>query len=618
MTNQRGKRFLETLESGHVFVADGAMGTRLYDKGVFINRCFDELNISNPDLVREIHAEYINAGSEIITTNTFAANRFKLAPHGFVRKLAEINYQGAKIAREVAGDGVFVAGSVGPLGKPPVAVVQKQRDEAYQAFADQVTALADGGVDLILIETMYDLDEVALAISAAKSVCDLPIMACVTFTDDKETVFGDTPTDAMRAMQDAGADVAGLNCSSGPRLALECCELMSKVATVPMVVQPNVGSPQLIEGRYIYMSTPEYVATYSQRYVQSVGAQIIGACCGSRPEHIKEVRSFIRAVKPARKVAQVVQFIQKEKDPGKAPLAVEDKSAFARKLRRKFTTSVELYPPKGMDARKVLASAEMLKEYGVDCVNIPDGPRAMARMSPMALAHLIESNLGMETILHYCCRDRNILGMQSDLLGCHALGLKNILAVTGDPPKLGDYPDATSVFDIDSIGLCQMISKLNRGQDLVGNSVKSQAAFHLGVGANPGAINFDLEVERYKQKVAAGAEYVMTQPIFDVRQLERFIDATRDHRIPLLVGVLPLVSSKNAEFLHNEVPGVEVPQSIRERLASVEDEDTARQIGVDIAREAIQNSRSLEGVSGVYIMPPFGRVKMALDVLELL
>lgn len=618
MPNERSESFLQSIEQGHVFVADGAIGTQLYNKGVFINRCFEELNITRPGLVQEVHQEYLQAGSEILTTNTFGANRFKLAPHGFVRKLHEINVEGARIAREMAGDGAFVAGSVGPLGKPPLAVVQKKRDEAYEAFTEQIAALAEGGADFILIETMYDLDEVELAIKAARDVCDLPVAACVTFTDNNTTVFGDTPAEAMVVMQDAGADLAGLNCSSGPKTALECVESMSEAATVPIIIQPNSGTPQLVDGRFIYMSTPEYVATYARRYVQMHGAQIVGGCCGTKPEHIKEIRSFVRSVKPARRSAEAVTIIrdQKEKEKSLEPVATLDKSPFARKLRRKFTTSVELYPPKGIDPARVLASAELLKEHGIDCVNIPDGPRAMARMSPMALAHLIESNLGMETILHYCCRDRNILGMQSDILGCNALGLRNILAVTGDPPKLGDYPDATSVFDMDSIGLCAMLSKLNRGLDLVGNSIKSQSAFHIGVGADPGALNFELEVERYKAKVEAGAEFVMTQPIFDVSKLQRFIEATKDIRIPLMVGVLPLVSAKNAEFLHNEVPGVDVPEEIRDRLQACPDDKKARRTGIEIAREAIRDSRSLEGVSGVYVMPPFGRVRMALAVLE--
>jgi methionine synthase I (cobalamin-dependent)/5,10-methylenetetrahydrofolate reductase len=619
MNKERIEKFKKLLAEGHVFVADGAMGTRLYNKGVFINRCFDELNISRPELVKEIHSEYIAVGAEIITTNTFTANRFKLAPHGFVRKLEDINRAGADIAREAAGDGLWVAGSVGPLAKPPLAVVQKKPEEAYDAFCQQIRALDNGSIDLILLETMYDLDEITLAIKAAREVSDLPVIASITFTDNNKTVFGDSPRDAMKAMQEAGADIAGLNCSSGPRTALQCATEMMSVASIPMIVQPNAGSPQIVEGRFIYMSTPEYVATYAQRFVQSVGAQIVGGCCGTTPEHIKEVRSFVRAVKPARRVFDrpVTQVVEAEAEPALEPIKTLEKSAFARKLKRKFTTSVELYPPKGMDPKRILASAELLKEYGVDCVNIPDGPRAMARMSPMALAHLIESEIGIETILHYCCRDRNILGMQSDILGCNALGLRNILAITGDPPKLGDYPDATSVFDIDAIGLVQMLAKLNRGQDLVGSRINSQSSFHIGVGANPGAINIENEIERFEAKVNAGAEFVMTQPIFEVKQLESFIAATADYRIPMMVGVLPLVSLRNAEFLHNEVPGVEVPKAIRDRLEKCSDDKAARQVGIEIAREAIAASKELDGVAGVYVMPPFGRVKMALSVLDL-
>lgn len=611
----RSKEFLEKIAGDHIYVADGAMGTLLYAKGIFINRCFDELNLSQPELVKEVHREYLAAGAEIIETNTYGANSFKLAPHGFRRKVREINRAGAQLAREEAGERALVAGSVGPLGRALVAVAQRNQDEARIAFREQIEALAEGGVDLIVIETMSDLDELTIAIREARQVCDLPVVASVTFKDDHSTVFGDTPQEAARVIAAAGADVAGANCSIGPKVTLECIERMRVASSLPLSAMPNAGAPQFIEGRFIYLSSPEYMAEYARRFILKAGVRIVGGCCGTTPEHIKAIRNAVRSLRPGQHRAAAVT-VETPAKPSLEPKPTLDKSPLARKLRRKFVTSVELYPPKGADPARVLAAAANLKEYGIDCVNIPDGPRAMARMSPMALAHLIESTVGMDTILHYTCRDRNILGMQSDLLGLHALGLRNILAITGDPPKLGDYPDATSVFDMDSIGLTRMIRRLNCGEDLVGNAIGSQTAFHVGVGVNPGAMNLDTEVRRYQEKVEAGAEYVMTQPVFDIAHLERFLEQTRGHRVPLLVGILPLLSYRNAEFLHNEVPGMNIPEEIRKSLINCSEEE-ARERGITIARESIARARTYEGVAGVYIMPPFGRQKLALQVLDL-
>lgn len=613
----RSKEFLDRLHSDYVFVADGAMGTMLYAKGVFINRCFDELNISSPELVKEVHREYLRAGAEIIETNTFAANRFKLAAHGYVDKLREINIAGARIAKEEAGDSAFIAGSIGPLGKAMVSVARKDPEGAREAFREQIEALVEGGVDLLFFETMSSMADTRVGVEVAREICDLPVMATITFHDNKKTIFGGTPEEAVKTLSEAGADIVGANCGIGPKVMLEVLEKMALTGKSRLAGLPNAGAPQMIDGRYLYLTSPEYLAEYAKRFIQGACVQVVGGCCGTTPDHIKAMRSAVRALQPGKK-AIVVRPVAEEKETfSMQPVDIMEKSAFARKLRRKFTTSVELYPPRGTNPAKVLQSAMTLKEYGVDCVNIPDGPRAMARMSPMALAHMIEDEVGIETILHYCCRDRNILGMQSDILGCHALNIKNILAITGDPPKLGDYPDATSVFDIDSIGLVQMLHHLNCGEDLVGNSIGTQSAFHLGVGANPGALNFEHEIERYKQKVDAGAEFVMTQPIFDIELLERFLAATKEHRIPIMVGVLPLVSSRNAEFLHNEVPGMTIPQEIRDRVAKAP-QGKEKEEGIAIAKEAVKIARNMEGVRGIYVMPPFGRYRMALKVLDLL
>jgi methionine synthase I (cobalamin-dependent)/5,10-methylenetetrahydrofolate reductase len=617
--NKKSREFLDRLASDYVFVADGAMGTMLYSKGIFINRCFDELNLSAPDLVKEVHEEYLAAGAEIIETNSYGANRFKLRPHGFEEKLREINIAAARLAREVAGERALVAGSIGPLNPSPLkAIAQKRADDVYEAFREQAEALAEGGVDLLIIETISDLDELRLAIKACKEVCDLPLIASITHNEDNKTVFGDTPEECVAGVEQWGADIAGVNCSTGPRSMLVSLERMAAVSNLPFSAMPNAGSPQIVDGRYIYLSSPEYMAEYAKRFIQQAGVSIVGGCCGTTPAHIKAIRSAVRALRPTKIAVTVEAPVLEDRPPAIEPIDTAEKSPLARKLRRKFVTCIELTPPRGPDPEKALKSAAMLKEYGVDCVNIPDGPRASARISPMVLAWLVEREVGMETILHYTCRDRNILGMQSDLQGAHALALRNILAVTGDPPKIGDYPDATAVFDIDAIGLVHMLHHLNCGQDLVGNPIGSQTAFHIGVGANPGAINLEREIGRYRRKVEAGAEFVLTQPVFDVRKLESFLEVTRDFRLPMIVGVLPLLSHRNAEFLHNEVPGMLIPDEIMRRMAGISGDEAARHEGILIAREAVAEARTLEGVCGVYIMPPFGRYPMALEVLEAL
>jgi methionine synthase I (cobalamin-dependent)/5,10-methylenetetrahydrofolate reductase len=611
--------FLERLASDYVYVADGAMGTMLYAKGIYINRCFDELNLSAPELVMEIHEEYLSAGAEIIETNSYGANRFKLRPHGFEDKLREINIAAARLARAAAGGRALVAGSIGPLNPSPLkAIAQKRADDVYEAFRDQAEALAEGGVDLLIIETINDLDELRLAIKACKDVCDLPLVASVTHNEDNRTVFGDTPEECVAGIEQWGADVAGVNCSTGPRAMLISLERMAAVSKLPFSAMPNAGSPQIVDGRYIYLSSPEYMAEYARRFIERAGVHIVGGCCGTTPAHIRAIKSAVRALRPARVSVTVEAPALEERPPAIEPVETGQKSPLARKLLRKFVTSIELTPPRGPEPERALKAAAMLKEYGVDCVNIPDGPRASARISPMVLAWLVEREVGMETILHYTCRDRNILGMQSDLQGAHALGLRNILAVTGDPPKIGDYPDATAVFDIDSIGLVHMIFHLNCGQDLVGNPIGAQTAFHVGIGANPGALNFETELERYRRKVEAGAEFVLTQPVFDVRKLETFLERTKELRLPTIVGILPLLSHRNAEFLHNEVPGMQIPPEVMKRMEGVGGDEAARREGILIAREAVAEVRALEGVRGVYIMPPFGRYPMALEVLEVL
>ncbi|MGQ0720315.1 MAG: bifunctional homocysteine S-methyltransferase/methylenetetrahydrofolate reductase [Candidatus Eiseniibacteriota bacterium] len=611
------KPFLESLQS-KVIVGDGAMGTMLYAKGIFINRCFDELNFANPDLVREVHRGYIAAGADFIETNTFGANRFKLEPHGLRDRVVDINRAGAELARQEAGDDVWVGGSIGPLGVPIEPIGRVGFDEARECFRTQAQALEAGGVDFFLLETFRRLEEIREAIGGVREVSDKPVIALMSITEEAESALGDPLEKIGRFLDECEPDVLGLNCGVGPQPMLAAIEKILSVTSRPACVMPNAGMPRLIDGRYMYLSSPEYFAKYAQRLLR-VGVRVIGGCCGTTPEHIRAMRRAVRAMRPSEVLPRPrVSSVRIESGgPRVTPVARAKKSALSAKIAAgQFVCSVEISPPKSADPTKTLARIRELKDAGVDAVNIPDGPRASARMSSAALALLAQREVGVEAILHYCCRDRNLLSMQSDLLGLGALGLKNVLIITGDPPKLGDYPDATAVFDVDSIGLMQVANHLNHGEDLVGNPMDQPTSLHLGCGANPGAVNLDEEVRRFEYKVEAGAEFVMTQPVYDPRVLERFVGRIEHCRIPLLVGILPLRNVRNAEFLSNEVPGMEVPTSILERLGAAESPERARAVGVEIAQEALLESLPL--CQGVYVMPPFNSVKAALDVLEVL
>lgn len=596
-------------------VCDGAMGTALYAKGVMVNRCFDELNLSNPELVQSVHGDYLAVGVDMIETNTYGANRFKLDPHGFSDRVRDINEQGAVIARGALSspDGsVLIAGSMGPLGRPIAPIGTISEEAAYETFRVQAEGLTDGGVDLILLETFSDLKELAIAIQAVRSLSTpLPIVAQMTFGDEGSTPLGAKPEHVARKLTELDVDVVGANCSVGPELMLQVIERLGTATNLPLSVQPNAGLPEVVDGRVIYLSSPEYMAHYAKRFLRA-GAAIIGGCCGTTPAHIGAMVGVVRALGPARTTVEV--NVREEERPQREPVPREEKSRLAKSLGRKFVVSVEMDPPKGGDPGVFLEKAQWLKESEVDFINIGDGPRASARMSALSFAVLLEQKVGVETILHYQCRDRNLIGIQSDLLGAQALGLRNVLAVTGDPPKLGDYPYATAVFDVDSVGLVKLLSRLNRGLDLAANPLGPALPFHIGVGVNPGAMDFDVELRKFEQKVDAGAEYCLTQPVYEPRYLERFLEAIDSHRIPVLVGILPLVSSRNAEFLHNEVPGMAVPQEVRDRLARASTKDQAQRVGVEIARDALRAARDL--VDGVYIMPPFNRFELALEVVR--
>ncbi|HEY0544725.1 MAG TPA: bifunctional homocysteine S-methyltransferase/methylenetetrahydrofolate reductase [Pyrinomonadaceae bacterium] len=616
------ENFRDSLESDQIHVFDGAMGTMLYAKGVYINRSYDELNLTNPDLVREVLEEYVRAGADIIETNTYAASAPKLQQYGLEASLREINIAAARIAREASCDRCYVAGAVGPLGLRIEPYGPTSFEEAKEMFKAQVSALLEGGVDLFVLETFSDISEMRQAIRAVKELCDLPIVAQMTILPDGNTSFGTTPEVFTARLDEWGADVIGLNCGVGPAIVLTAIEKMRAVTNKKLSAQPNAGLPRDVQGRQFYMCSPEYMAKYAKRLIQA-GVKLIGGCCGTTPAHIKLISDAVRAVSPRKQRVSIAEPSSTHVDvltPADIKIVPpEARSLWSRKITNgEFVTSVEVLPPKGCDPQKTLDSIRLLKEAGVDGVNIPDGPRAQTRMSAQATALLVEKEIGIEAVLHYCCRDRNLLGMMSDLLGAAALGLRNLLLITGDPPKMGPYPDATAVFDIDSIGLTNMVNKLNHGLDLGNNPIGQPTAFCIGVGVNPGAINPDEEIKRFEYKVEAGAQYAITQPVFDTEQLRDFLKRIEHVRIPIVAGIWPLVSYRNAEFLHNEVPGVRVTPSIMERMrvASAKGKEAARDEGLKIARESLQEVR--DSIQGVQVSAPFGNVRYALEVFSVL
>jgi len=617
----------EIVDPERIMVADGAMGTMLYSRGVFINQCYDELNVRSPELVLDVHRAYVKAGAELLETNSFGANRLKLAQYGLENHVAEFNRRAAEIAREAAGANVLVAGAVGPLGVRIEPFGATSREEARGHFREQMHALLEGGADCFLLETFSDLGEIEQALAAARELSlGTPVIAQMTIGQDGLTPFGATPEDVARTLDEWGADVIGLNCSVGPQAILEAIERMAAVTKRKLSAQPNAGMPRDVSGRTMYMASPEYMASYARHFIQA-GAKLIGGCCGTTPDHIKSLVDGIRPLVPRNQRRPSVRYQMPHTlgadEPGAEPASATGVEAmpFARRSRwagkisrNEFVTSVEIVPPRGVDATAMLEGVSALKVAGVDAVNVPDGPRAQSRMGALMTSLLIEQRIGMETVTHYCCRDRNLLGMLSDLLGASAMGLRNLLIITGDPPKMGPYPDATAVFDIDSIGLTNLVSRLNKGLDPGGNSLGRPTAFTIGVGVNPAALDPAYELRRFEWKVDAGAEYAITQPVFDVAQLERFLDSIAHVRIPIVAGIWPLVSARNAEFLANEVPGVVVPESVlaRMRAASETSKEHAVAEGIAIAREMLERVRG--AVQGAQVSAPFGKVELAVRV----
>ena len=610
----------ELLADGRVHVVDGAMGTMLYDKGIFLNACFDELVVKTPDVVSAVHAAYADAGAEIIETNTFGANPLKLMQYGLADDTESLNTAAAGLARRATGANCTIVGAIGPLGVRLEPFGELGRDEAEAAFGRQVDGLLAGGVDGFCLETFSDVAELEAAIRAVRARSDLAIIAQMTVGPDGLTGYGTTPETFGPTLEVAGADVVGVNCSIGPQVVLEAIEKLVRAVHIPVSAQPNAGLPRDVADRKIYMASPEYMAEYARRMVEA-GARLVGGCCGTTPAHIKAIRAFVRSAQPRSRLAPSElarpQGSPRASDEGasrEVPLA--ERSAFGKKLAAKeWITTVEIVPPRGIDPAPMLAQARALKAAGVDAVNVPDGPRAQSRQGALLSGLLIEREVGLEAVVHYACRDRNLLGMLSDLLGAAAAGLRNLLIVTGDPPKMGPYPDATAVFDIDAIGLTNLVARLNRGLDPGGNPIGAPTRFVQGVGVNPAASDMDRELRRFAWKAEAGALFAITQPVFDLRQLEAFMPRAEEYGVPIICGIWPLVSLRNAEFLANEVPGITVPAETltRMRKASEHGKEAALAEGVAIAREMLGAVRGM--VRGAQVAAPLGKVDVALEVL---
>ena len=611
--------FIEAL-SQRVLVCDGAMGTMLYSRGVFINKSFDAMNLTQPDLVENVHREYVRAGADVLETNTFGANRIKLGSFGLADKLKEINIAGVQIARRAAGDRAYVAGSIGPLGIRIEPWGKTGVDEARDYFKEQAQALIAGGIDLFILETFRDLNEIGAAIDAVRSVSDLPIVAQMTTEEDGNTQDGTPPEQFAPELEKRGATIIGVNCAVGPAPMLETIERMEAVTHLNLSAQPNAGKPRDVEGRNIYLCSPEYMASYARRFILH-NVRLVGGCCGTTPVHIKQIKAVVRAGMPTHAEsasgAAADARARAARGPTIAapPIRREQKSRLAGEMvRGRFVVGVELLPPRGFEAEPAIQRARELKRYGVDVVNIPDGQRAGARLSALSLAVLIEQQAGIETLLHYSCRDRNLLGIQSDLLGAHAMGIRNLLLITGDPGRVGDYPDATAVFDVDSIGLTNVVTRFNHGSDMGGQAIGAPTGFHIGVSANPAASNLDEELRRFDYKVEAGAEFVVTRPIFDLVNFERFLKRIEHARLPVIAGIFPFESARNAEFMANEVPGIRVPDALMERVRKADGQAAVAAEGIQIAKEIAGGLRHM--VQGVQVSTQSGNIDAALAVID--
>ena len=607
-------------------LADGAMGTVLYARGIFINRCYDELNLSDPALILSVHEEYLLAGAEILETNTFGANRIRLARHGLADKLTEINTAGVRLARQAVarlkekqGAEAWVAGSVGPLGVRLEPLGKTGLNEARAVFAEQIRILAEGGpeggVDLLILETMPALNEAHVALEAARAVAPhLPVLVMVAVDDENNCLDGSSPQQAAALLTEWGASAVGVNCSTGPTTVLTAIEAMRPATALPLAAMPNAGMPRAVEGRNIYLCSPEYMASFARKAV-TAGVQIVGGCCGTTPNHIRAMRSAIRALEQG--LDEQAHFessgVAPVPNPETTPEPLGARSLVGSMIAKgKFVTVVEIVPPKGIDCSKEIEGAGLLAQLGVHAINVYDSPHASARMSAQSLCIQIQQHNGIETILNYICRDRNIFSIQADLLGASSIGLRNILCLTGDSIKLGNYPDATEVFDVDSIGLVNIAQRLNHGLDIGANSIGASTNFTVGVAANPGAPDIENELRRFAYKVEAGAEYAITRPVFDLRLLENFLEQIKDHRIPVIASIWPLTSLRNAEYMKNDLR-LSMPEEIMLRMAQADTPDAAREEGIKIAREMLEAVRPY--VQGIQVSAPFGLYNVAAEVI---
>src|SRR5213593_435013 len=601
-------------------LCDGAMGTLLYARGISLDACFDVLNLNNPRVVQSIHADYIAAGADCIETNTFGANRFKLAIHGLDKQVREINRRGVALARDVresSGRDVFVLGSIGPLGKYLAPLGTVTPDEARSAFHEQAEALLEGGVDAFVVETFSDLDEVALAVAAIRAITDVPIIAQMAFTDDGTTFTGRPAADVARALRALPVDALGANCSVGSSTLYEVLEQMRPEAgSLPLCIQPNAGLPSRIGERLIYLSSPAYMAEYAERMV-GAGARLVGGCCGTTPQHVAAMREVLDRRRPARPEARTTAVTVSPVATGVSPglHVARPPTLLGRKLAAgEFVVTVELDPPRGHSVEKLVQGAKLLRERGVDIVDINDGSLGRVRMAVLPTALLVREATGLDINMHFTCRDRNLMGIQADLLGAHALDVRNILALRGDPPRAGDYVNTTAVFDVNAIGLIEVLKRMNQGLDATGNTIGVPTSFCVGAALNPGAENIKGEIGRFHRKVHAGAQWVQTQPVYDLAELDRFLEQAGGSPVPVIVGVLPLHSYRHAEFLHNEVPGITIPDPIRARLRDAG--DGALQIGIEMAQRLVCEIRGR--YAGVYLVPSFGRFEVVAEVLDAL
>src|SRR6266487_2523616 len=626
-------------------LCDGAMGTLLYARGVAYEQCFDALNLTQPELIQGIHSEYISAGAQIIETNTFGANRGKLDAHNLSERVREINIRAVKLAREareVSGRPVFVAGAVGPTGRPLLAPDEQRLSELRAIFREQIEALQTGGVDLVILETFSSLAELRQAVLAAKEVGGLPIVAQMSFYEDGHTLSGRSATRVAAVLGDLGIDVIGANCSVGPAATLDVLEEMiaaskqqADIYKMPLPffsAQPNAGVPRRIDNRFFYVSTPDYFADYALRFAKA-GVHLVGGCCGTTPRHIAAMRQALDSYYGDTQPADVKS---RENEQVRPPVTINSKATITRLIEeeiilpqqgsktrlqekleaKEFVVSVELDPPKGLNPRKILEGAVVLQKAGVDFINIADSPMARVRMSCMALARLLQDHLGIETIIHFTTRDRNLMALQSELLGAHALGIRNVLALTGDPLRLGDYPNTTGVWDVDSFGLLQVIGGMNEGHDAAGSSIGAKSSFFIGAALNLNMTDEqrDQEIEKYWRKIEAGAQFIMTQPIYELTPLLRFLDQVGQSPIPMILGCIPLHSSRHAEYLHNEVPGIIIPDEVRGRMRAAGEQ--GREEGLKLAHELLSATRSM--VQGVYLMPSYGRYDVVGELTKML